>query len=109
MNRPRSELRSHQLNIGLTESELQRIMRRAEELGMRPVHFGRQALLQAAGVRSVETESNFDRLVYEQLSRLGNNLNQMARHLNRTGDPLPPDLEPLLSDIRQILGRRKSR
>jgi hypothetical protein len=40
------------------------------------------------------------------LSRLGNLLNQMVRHLHQTGDPLPPDLEPLLRDIRQIIERR---
>ena len=27
----------------------------------------------------------------------------MVRHLHRTGDPLPADLEPLLKDIRQIM------
>ena|GEM_PF-4540712 len=36
------------------------------------------------------------RLVHAQLSRLGNNLNQMVRHLHQTGDPLPTDLEHLL-------------
>ena len=41
-------------------------------------------------------------LIYGQLVRLGNNLNQMVRHLHRTGDPLPADLEPLLKDIRHI-------
>jgi hypothetical protein len=31
----------------------------------------------------------------------------MIRHLHRTGDPLPADLEPLLKDIRQILARAR--
>jgi hypothetical protein len=42
---------------------------------------------------------------YGQLARLGNNLNQMVRHLHQTGDPLPADLEPLLTDIRRIIAR----
>jgi hypothetical protein len=109
LNRSKSELRSRQLNIGLTEGELQRIKRRAENLGMRPVHFGRAALLEASGVRQSTGESNFDRLVHDQLSRLGNNLNQMVRYLHRTGDPIPADIEPLLSEIRQILSRRGRR
>ncbi len=53
-----------------------------------------------------ETNDNTQRLIYAQLVRLGNNLNQMVRHLHATGDPLPADLEPLLRDIRQILTRR---
>ena len=36
-----------------------------------------------------------------QWSRLGNNLNQIARRLNTVGMPAPPTLEPLLRDIRR--------
>lgn len=49
--------------------------------------------------------SNLDRMIYGQLVRLGNNLNQMLRHLHGTGDPMPRDLEPLLNDVRQIISR----
>jgi hypothetical protein len=74
---------------------------------MRPVHFGRAVLLGQGGkvAATKEPASNLDQLIYGQLVRLGNNLNQMVRHLNRTGDPLPADLEPLLKDIRQIMRR----
>lgn len=92
-------------------SELASIKRRAAALGMRPVHFGRAVLLdrdaKPAGGR--EMNDNLRRLVYDQLVRLGNNLNQMVRHLHRTGDSLPPDLEPLLTDIRHIIERRVQR
>jgi hypothetical protein len=104
----KSEPRSRQFNLSLTEAELASIKRRAEAVGMRPVHFGR-ALLFAKGSRvTIQTQrdrSSVDRLIYGQLVRLGNNLNQMVRHLHRTGDPLPPDLEPLLNNIRQIIAR----
>ena len=109
MGRPRkSEPRSQQLNLSLTESELASIKRRAQAVGMRPVHFGRALLLNQSRNLAVKRElgSNAQRLIYGQLVRLGNNLNQMVRHLHRTGDPLPADLEPLLKDIRQILARR---
>lgn len=108
MGRPRkSEPRSQQLNLSLTASELERIRQRAHAVGMRPVHFGRALLLEQSneGPTKRETSSNLERLIYGQLARLGNNLNQMVRHLHRTGDPLPPDLEPLLKDIRQIIAR----
>ncbi len=110
MGRPRiSEPRCHQLNLSLTASELEGIKKRAAALGMRPVHFGRAVLLdqnRPPAIKADPRSSNIDRLVYEQLVRLGNNLNQMVRHLHRTGDPLPADLEPLLNDIRRIIARR---
>lgn len=75
---------------------------------MRPVHFGRALLLAQDSKLAVKREDggNAESLIYAQLARLGNNLNQLVRHLHRTGDPLPPDLEPLLKDIRQIIARR---
>lgn len=104
----KADVRDRQFNVSLTASEFESIRRRAQAVGMRPVHFGRALLLDQAGkaVTAREANSNITRLVYDQLVRLGNNLNQMARHLHRTGDPLPPDLEPLLNDIRQIIARR---
>jgi Mobilization protein NikA len=108
MGRPRkNEPRDRQLNLCLTAAEFDSIQRRAAAIGMRPVHFGRAVLLDQS--RKVATRSepggNLIGLVYGQLVRLGNNLNQMVRHLHRTGDPLPADLEPLLNDIRQIIAR----
>jgi hypothetical protein len=108
MARPRiSEPRSRQLNLHFTVCELETISKRAHALGMRPVHFGRNVLLGQSGVAASKTEpaNNMPRLIYAQLARLGNNLNQMVRHLHQTGDPLPADLEPLLNDIRRIISR----
>ena len=109
MGRPtKSEPRREQLNLSLTAGELATIKKRAEAVGMRPVHFGRALLLDPERRIAVDGDAprNVDRLIYGQLARLGNNLNQMVRHLHRTGDPLPADLEPLLKDIRHILDRR---
>ncbi len=109
MGRPtKSEPRCEQLNLSLTASELESIKKRALAVGMRPVHFGRAVLLDQARQFAIKSEpsSNAERLIYDQLVRLGNNLNQMVRHLHRTGDPLPADLEPLLKDIRHIIERR---
>jgi hypothetical protein len=109
MARPKTtEARTQQLNLSLTMREWESIKHRAQALGMRPAHFGRAVILDEKRKPSVipEAEPRFDRLVYGTLSRLGNNLNQLLRHLHRTGDPLPPDLEPLLRDIRQIIARQ---
>src|SRR6266436_2884443 len=95
MGRPRkSEPRCEQLNLSLTASELESITKRAHALGMRPVHFGRAVLLDQDRKVAVKRElnGNSERLIYGQLVRLGNNLNQLVRHSHRTGDPLPADL-----------------
>ena len=108
MGRPKkSEPRDRQFNVSLTESELASITRRAEAVGMRPVHFGRALLLDQNRKLATKHEesNNLIHLTYGQLVRLGNNLNQMVRHLHQTGDPLPADLEPLLRDVRQIIAK----
>ena len=107
MGRPKvNEPRCHQLNLSFSATELASIRARADALGMRTAHFGR-ALLLGRNSRAAkhEPENNHERLIYGQLVRLGNNLNQLVRHLHRTNDPLPADLEPLLTDIRQIVTR----
>jgi hypothetical protein len=109
MARPRkTEPRDRQLNVSLTVTEYESLVRRAQNVGMRPVHFGRDLLLDQTRKVSVKQESsdnNLQRMIYSQLTRMGNNLNQMMRHLHQTGEPLPADLEPLLTDIRQIIAR----
>lgn len=114
MSRPRqSEPRRKQLNLSLTERELASIEARAAALGMRAVHFSRALLLKPqrqpqASRMLPPAEShhgNLDRLIHSQLVRLGNNLNQMMRHVHRVGGPVPHDLGPLLTDIRAIIAR----
>ncbi|KAF2989432.1 plasmid mobilization relaxosome protein MobC [Methylocystis sp. MJC1] len=112
MGRPKvSEPRDRQFNLSLTASELASLQRRAEAVGMRPVHLGRALLLdenRKINSREKENHNCMERLIFTQLVRLGNNLNQLVRHLHRTGDPLPGDLAPLLNDIRQIIARVSS-
>jgi hypothetical protein len=108
MGRPRTtEPRDRQLNLSLTAAEYESLVRRAEAVGMRPVHYGRALMLSHGRVSASKCEprNNISRLIHAQLVRLGNNLNQMVRHLHQTCDPLPADLEPLLADIRQIIAR----
>ena len=108
MGRPKKiEPRDRQLNVSLTATEYECLVQRAQALGMRPVHFGRALLLNSNTAPAVNRPpaSSIEKLNYSALTRLGNNLNQMMRHLHRTGDPLPTDLEPLLTDIRRIIAR----
>jgi hypothetical protein len=76
-------------------------------VGLRPNHFGRALVVDTKAPRSLQerSPSKIERLAVNALSRLGNNLNQMMRRMHQTGEPAPPDLEPLLRDIRQIINR----
>jgi mobilization protein NikA len=110
MVRPRkSDPRSCQLNLSLTEDEMESIKRRARTLGMRTVDFSRALVLNSNSVAAPKlAASNLERLNYSALIRLGNNLNQMMRYLHHTGAPVPADLEPLLGDIRRLIERSRS-
>jgi non-ribosomal peptide synthetase component F len=89
-----------QLKLNFTATEYQCLVRRANAVCMRPTHFARRAVLQTdAHAPLNQIPSNLERLNYLALSRAGNNLNQMMRHLHRTGEPVPADLMPLLVDI----------
>lgn len=102
-----SEPRDRQFNLSLTASELASIKRRAEALGLRPVHLGRLLILDERRALPAQSgPTTIDRLIHGQLIRLGNNLNQLTRrfHASEVG-AAPPDLEPLLRDIRRLIAR----
>ncbi len=102
---PEANPRCHQLNISLTREDLSIIALRAAAAQMRLVEYGRLTLLSKHGAPAPSPVAQIDRLAYEQLKRLGNNLNQIARHLNTHGGSAPPSLEALLKDIRAVLNR----
>jgi hypothetical protein len=106
MGRPKLHItRDRQFNVGLTAAELAELQRAARLAGMRPVDYGRAKLLSRPGhiARTEYAVRQLDPLLLVQLSRIGNNLNQIARRLNELALPAPQELEPLLAEIRGIL------
>jgi hypothetical protein len=106
MGRPKLLItRDRQFNVGLTAAELAEVQRAARLAGMRPVDYGRAKLLSRSGriPRTEYSVRQLDPLLLVQLSRIGNNLNQIARRLNELSLPAPQELEPLLAEIRSIL------
>jgi hypothetical protein len=103
----KNELRDQQLNLSLTKGELERVRQRAETAGMRVVHFARMIVLDEnrRPTMKSDTEHSATRLLYLQLARLGNNLNQLVRHMHRHGGPIPRELDPLLHEIRRHITR----
>jgi hypothetical protein len=100
-------IRDRQFNVAVTGDELKRIHARAAARGMRPVDYGRARLLAEwrAGGPEIAGAIHLDPLSLAQLSRLGNNLNQIARRLNTLDQPAPPTLEPLLRELRGIINK----
>jgi hypothetical protein len=103
--------RDRQFNVGLTAPEYDLLLSRAAASGMRPVDYGRARLFgERRGVTFTEPDagSQIDPLFQTHLSRLGNNLNQIARRLNRLGYPPTDSLEPLLREIRALLAKGRA-
>ena len=104
---PRSSAQSkrdRQLNIALHQSEVEALKARAEERGMRLVDYARAKLLtMRAASAAVVLPSKLERLNLEQLKRIGNNLNQIARQLNALGQVVPEELTETLHAVRHLL------
>jgi hypothetical protein len=106
MGRPtKREKRDQQFNIKLTLREIAWVRAQAGAVRMRPVDYGRAQLLadkplpRAASIAA----PHLDTLFLLQLSRIGNNLNQLARKFNQTGLCPPPALEVSLREIRELI------
>lgn len=106
MARPKLQTpRDRQLNIGLTAAEHETVLRRAAAEGMRPVDYGRARLLggRLRQKQASKEGGRFDPLFLIQLSRIGNNLNQIARQIHSLRLPLPVGLEEVIRELRELL------
>lgn len=106
----KKEKRDHQLNIKLTLREIDFVRARADAIRMRPVDYGRAQLLAGRPLPrgTSNAATHLDTLFLLQLSRIGNNLNQIARKFNQTGVCPPLGLESLLSEIRELIRKGSS-
>jgi len=96
--------RDRQLNIALHDNELATLRARADAAGMRVADLARAVLLgREIALTTAFVPTATDRLALEQLKRLGNNLNQIARQLNAMNAAPIPEIEALLRDIRLLL------
>lgn len=110
MARPKKhEKRDKQLNLKFTPREFVWLRRKAEGLGMKPGEYGRMQVLAERPVSSGrQAVPHLDPLFLAALSRIGNNLNQIARRLNQLQIEPPSTLEPLLQAIREMIGKASS-
>jgi hypothetical protein len=111
MGRPKLDIpRIRQFNVALTASEFADVERAARLAGMRPVDYGRAKLLLKPPrlTRGAYSVQPVDPALLLHLSRLGNNLNQIARALHELSLPTPEELNALLAEIRAVLRAAQS-
>lgn len=89
--------------VRLNEAERKEAEQKADDAGLRfGVYLRRAALDQEMLSAGAQTER--DKLINE-LSAVGNNLNQIARHLNKGGGLSPERLDDTLAQLGEALSR----
>ncbi len=106
MKRPRDPdaRRVHHLSVRLTLEEFITLREAADAAHQTPSDYARSAILRSRPPR----RHNILRLEpahFFQIRMLGVNLNQIARRLNSSDQPAPPELQPLLAHIHAALER----
>jgi hypothetical protein len=96
---PDSQRRSRRLWLRLTAQELGAIQAKAEVAGLSFAAYLRRAAL------SKTVSARTDKQVCGQLQRIGNNLNQIARHLNSGLSVDPDDLARIIHRVDETLFR----
>jgi hypothetical protein len=104
--RPRKDtkhVRSEWLKARVTPDELHHVEQQARDAGKTPSEFFRDAVLNGHIV--VKRFRSPDPAILNQLQRIGNNLNQIARICNTTGDARRATLieNHLENDLRPVL------
>jgi len=101
--------RTKQVLVRFTETEFTEVLNKADQAGFHPATWLRHAALGRAGPRTPR-RAPADQQVLRQLlgecGRIGNNINQIARHLNAGGEFVLRELQDAVSaylDIRNAI------
>jgi hypothetical protein len=108
MARPRKEkARDQRVNFRLTLAEAVALRERAARAGQSISDYARGAALGEQLPREHDKVASYamDAASFHQIRLLGVNLNQIARRLNAQDMPAPPELAPLLAEIRTVLAK----
>lgn len=99
---PASERKDDRLpNLRVTVSQRAMVEREAEAAGLTLVEFCRRAIFKT---RIPPATTKADAALLVELNRVGVNLNQIARAVNR-GANLPDDFHDTLAEIRQAVSK----
>ena len=103
MTRPKKDpaaRRTEQVNLRLTRIEQLQLEEAAHAAGMNPSEYIRTQALK--GRVTVQRHQSLDHAAYDQLRRIGVNLNQLARVANQSGE-IPADLARICAAIEAFL------
>ena len=96
------------ITIRLTPDDHARIVEAGESLGLGPSSFARVAACKAAGLPRPEIRRKPARQAVDvarvlgELGRIGNNVNQLARHAHRGGLVDPDELQALRAAVERL-------
>lgn len=102
MNNQKKVAKDKQLKVRLTDEEFIKLKKHADHEGITMANFARRQLAldvvsrSPTGHRHYRKFTPVDPDLIRQISRLGNNLNQIARRVNQGGFDAPLDLLELL-------------
>jgi DNA-binding transcriptional regulator YiaG len=104
----RDETRPHRIIFRLTGAEMKQLRQQAEAAGVSPHEYARMLATGAAGAQArvtgrAEPPGAFE--LRQQLIRVGNNMNQIARRLNARDEYQPDELRTASRDLDQIFRR----
>ncbi|MDP2619201.1 MAG: MobC family plasmid mobilization relaxosome protein [Hyphomicrobiales bacterium] len=108
MARPKkqpAELRTELLQLRLTVAERFEIAEAAAAAGMTDTAYARMQALKGRVV--IREHTTLDHAAFDQLRRIGVNLNQLTRLANATGE-MPPKLSGLFAELDAFLSRELS-
>lgn len=94
------EKRSEQVKTRFTIAEIDHLRANANRAGLTLADYVRRCSLQ---MRILEKAGGPTPQVLSELSRIGNNLNQIARALNTHRQPVPPEVNAAIAQLDQTL------
>jgi hypothetical protein len=110
------KVRTRLVSVRVTEQDHDRLFALAERSGTTLSEFARAKLLCDLPLPSLKPGNTSEDVVLplspeayaakqlaDQVRRIGVNLNQIAHRLNMLDEPMPPELSPLLRDIRRYM------
>lgn len=103
MARPKKQLhekRDQRFNLRYTPAEIEHLRLAAQKVGLHPHEYARRRTLGAPVVRPASSRSN--PALINELNRIGVNLNQIARALNR-GREVEEDWDDLALELKRTL------
>jgi hypothetical protein len=95
---------STSINLKLTEEDFKIVKEKAEKLGMKATQYAREMTLQG-GIKSRFTLEELD--LMRKLGGMGNNLNQIAKQVNKSGfGQVGVEIVNIALQIKQLLDDR---